>query len=49
VISSSSLAKGTVINFNAQGVEGTFRKAFDGTTFFGCKKRAKRVSKHVRV
>lgn len=49
VISSSSLPKGTMININAQGVEGSFRNGKDGITYFGCKKRAKRVSKHVRV
>lgn len=48
VISSSSLPKGTVITINAQGVVGSFRNGKDGITYFGCKKRAKRVSKHVR-
>ncbi len=38
-----------MININAQGVEGSFRNAKDGITYFGCKKRAKRISKHVRV
>jgi len=48
VISSSSLPKGTIITINAQGVEGSFRNALDGITYFGCKKKAKRISKHVR-
>jgi hypothetical protein len=48
VISSSSLPKGTIINVNAQGVEASFRSAKDGITFFGCKKRPKRIAKHIR-
>jgi len=48
VISSSSLPKGTIININAQGVENSFRAAKDGITNFGCKKRPKRISKHIR-
>lgn len=30
-------------------MEGSFRNKKDGITYFGCKKRLKRISKHVRV
>lgn len=43
------LPKGQIISINAQGVENSFRNKKDGITYFGCKKRLKRISKQVRV
>jgi len=44
------LQKGKIFTLNAQGlVEEPSRNAQDGITYFGCKKRDKRVSKEIKV
>jgi hypothetical protein len=39
VLNSGPLAKHTVIRINAQGCEDSYRGAYDGVTYVGCKKR----------
>lgn len=45
VVSSSVLPKGTLFNISALGAEESLRKARDGRTYFGCKKRAEKGNK----
>jgi hypothetical protein len=46
VLSSAYLEKGEVIVINALGLEAgvSLRRAYDGFTYFGCKKSIKRLS-----
>ena len=37
-ILSSGPLRGSTLNINAQGLEGSLRNAKDGNTYFGCKK-----------
>ena len=38
-----------VLSINAQGLENSFRSAKDGFTYFGCKKKDKRLNSNVKV
>ena len=45
VINSTTLAKGTTLLINAQGLKNSLRGKKDGFTYFGCKKKSKPLNK----
>ena len=44
MVNSDCFAKGTVLKFNALGIEGSLRGEKDGFTYFGLKKKSEKTS-----